>query len=234
LYRFPRHFVFVDNQLRNKPSIFKTLVRFDVTCGTIIISMYIRQLEYLFICLSVLKSDQVLISLNFVWNSHRRWVAISKYLLFAILNPRMPYFKRNVSIILVHTKLRVVGYTMSQRVLNILEMLWWSICLWFRLLYFCFKQWHWTGYTFPFGFRFKTRLATARFYSGNGDGFPFFFLGFQVWVLMQTNFGPFVIAVILSSIFLTALRRLFPTLGPFSLRRWQLSAAHSPWWWNKG
>ena len=45
--------------------------------------------------------------------------------------------------------------------------------------------------------RFKTGCGACSFINANWDGLPFMFLGFQVWKLMQTNLGPFVIAMIL-------------------------------------
>ena len=47
-----------------------------------------------------------------------------------------------------------------------------------------------------FGFRFQTRFCTNSLY--NGNGFPILFLGFQVWILTQMNYGPFIIAIILT------------------------------------
>jgi len=44
---------------------------------------------------------------------------------------------------------------------------------------------------------FRVSTATSSFNNVIKDGFPFLFLGFQVWLVMQTNLGPFTIAMIL-------------------------------------
>ena len=65
------------------------------------------------------------------------------------------------------------------------------------LIQILFKQRHWTNYTFPFRLCFRTGFCTASFNNRNGNGFPFLFLGFPVWILMEANLGLFIVAMIL-------------------------------------
>ena len=52
------------------------------------------------------------------------------------------------------------------------------------LLCFCFKNWVYCR-------------GTSRFNCRNRNGFSFPFLSFQARILMQTNLGPFIIAVLI-------------------------------------
>jgi len=51
---------------------------------------------------------------------------------------------------------------------------------------------------FRIGFVLKLGLVLPVSIMGIGMGSPFLFLGFQLWSLMQTNLGPFIIAMILT------------------------------------
>jgi len=160
--------------------------------------MRVRLQVYLFISLSVLYSYRVFIRFRLCQQLPQSLSClvisvIYKYVFIVIFKPRTAYFKITVSIILIHTKRRVVWHFTSENVLSILWMHRWNIGFWLRLRV---KQRHLTDYTFPFGLCFKTRFGTVSFY--NGNRFPFLFFSFQVWVLMETNLDPFVITMVFS------------------------------------